>query len=154
MADWTDLSGVFTFGSQLTSVQQQNLRDNVVYVKDHSNMVINGGFPIATGVTGWTEQYRFNIYKKSSMLEMYSRNISRVTSGSGRIRTTYYDSSSNTYAYVNSVIGLPYSAYDHVFDVSTFDNGWGTLTIESIHDYAFGQLQMETFTAMWDVSSV
>jgi hypothetical protein len=29
MANWTDLSGVFTFGSKLTSTQQSQLRDNI-----------------------------------------------------------------------------------------------------------------------------
>ena len=29
MANWTDLSGVFGYGTKLTSAQQQQLRDNI-----------------------------------------------------------------------------------------------------------------------------
>lgn len=56
MSDWTDLTGAFGYGTQLTSPQMQQLRENVSYNKDFKSHFWSD--PTGAVIDEWTYYYR------------------------------------------------------------------------------------------------
>lgn len=132
---WTDLSGVFTFGSQLSSTQQQNLRDNAVYNKD-----LNNGEPAIHNIAvnshsygSYTTVYASKIYVPPQVetlnCQIRAKDFGGGTSG---WRITITDSGGSSTSDTQTTASASFATLTFSVNINSIDNAnWALCEIKA-----------------------